>query len=68
MTDSIRIPSHTHPGASALPMCLAGEIRRVDATSAEKGEICAICLAELAEEKEEVGPQGGLGCHGDDCG
>ena len=30
-----------------------GEIRRVDSTSAEKGEICAICLAELDEDREE---------------
>lgn len=33
---------------------IASEIRRVDApTSAEKGEICAICLAELAAQNEE---------------
>lgn len=33
---------------------IASEIRRVDApTSAEKGEICAICLAELGTENEE---------------
>lgn len=32
---------------------ISSEIRRVDSTSAEKGEICAICLAELDEDREE---------------
>ncbi|CAJ1405260.1 unnamed protein product [Effrenium voratum] len=32
---------------------IASEIRRVDTNCAEKGEICAICLAELDSESEE---------------
>jgi len=37
----------------------SGEIRRVDApTCAETGEICAICLAELAAQNEEARESG----------
>ncbi|CAE7618662.1 unnamed protein product, partial [Symbiodinium pilosum] len=32
---------------------VVGEIRRVESTSAEQGEICAICLAELDADAEE---------------
>lgn len=34
---------------------LRGEIRRVDAPSAEKGELCAICLTEFESQNEEAG-------------
>ena len=34
---------------------LQGEIRRVDAPSAEKGELCAICLTEFESQNEEAG-------------
>ena len=34
---------------------IRGEIRRVDAPSAEKGELCAICLTEFESQNEEAG-------------
>eukprot|EP00438_Fugacium_kawagutii_P018816 Skav221686 [mRNA] locus=scaffold1494:237680:239045:+ [translate_table: standard] len=54
MVRSTTMISWREDGKSNNLNVIASEIRRVDATSAEKGEVCAICLAELAEEKEEA--------------
>jgi len=53
------IPSHFYLLGVFHSLNFSGEIRRVDApTCAETGEICAICLAELAAQNEEARESG----------